>query len=206
MAIETIKSKKIILTMVMVCIISAIIGYEIYDEKTKKEYVTSIEPIEKVEVVEEKVPNIEVYILGCVNTPGTYEVPKNTTIKKIAEIAGGFTEGADLEKINLVYKVRDNTMIVVKDKNEIQKEESAMQLVKGIYADEKDDDIDFTVNINTATKDKLTELPGIGASVAKRIIKYREDNGDFENVEDLMNVAGIGANKFNGIKDMIVIS
>ena len=131
-------------------------------------------------------------------------MPKNTTIKRLAEIAGGFTEGADLEKINLVYKLRDNAMIIIKDKNEVKPDEMAMKLVKGVYADE--DDMELQVNINTATKEKLTELPGIGLSVAKRIIKYRDDNGEFETIEDLMNVPGIGESKFNSIKDMIVIS
>ena len=203
---DVIKSKKVIIVIALIAMLSMAIGYEMFEKKDKQEYIKNDESIEQVSHVEEKIPDIEVYILGCINNPGTYEVKKNTTIKQLAEIAGGFTEGADLEKINLVYKIKDNAMIVIKDKNDMENDETGMKLVKGVYKDDQDDDIDLQVNINTASKDKLTKLPGIGESVAKKIIKYREDNGDFENIEDIMNIPGIGENKFNSIKDMIVIS
>ena len=206
MVMDVIKSKKVIIVIALIAMLSMAIGYEMFEKKDKQEYIKNDESIEQVSHVEEKIPDIEVYILGCINNPGTYEVKKNTTIKQLAEIAGGFTEGADLEKINLVYKIKDNAMIVIKDKNDMENDETGMKLVKGVYKDDQDDDIDLQVNINTASKDKLTKLPGIGESVAKKIIKYREDNGDFENIEDIMNIPGIGENKFNSIKDMIVIS
>ena len=61
------------------------------------------------------------------------------------------------------------------------------------------------VNINTASKQKLSKLPGIGNSVAEKIIRYREENGEFESVEDLKNISGIGESKFNNIKDMLIV-
>lgn len=194
------------LVILVGCIIASFLSYEFFWNKSSKDCVVNVATEEKIATVTEEEPdNIEVYIVGCIKNPGTYEVAKNTTIKKLSEMAGGFTEGADLEKINLVYKLKDNTMIVIKDKNEqpIQQEGSGMKIIKDVY--EEDDEDSLQVNINTASKDKLTELPGIGPSVAKKIIKYREDNGGFEAVEDLMNIPGIGENKFNSIKDMVVI-
>ena len=61
------------------------------------------------------------------------------------------------------------------------------------------------VNINTATQTELETLPGIGPSLALKIIRYREENGKFNNIEDLKNVSGIGDNRFNDIKDYITV-
>ena len=61
------------------------------------------------------------------------------------------------------------------------------------------------VNINTASKEKLMSLDGVGEGTAEKIIKYREQNGYFNTIEDLMNVSGIGESKFNGLKDDITV-
>ena len=204
--IEIVKNKKVILIAVAFLMVVSFVGYEFFWNGANKSCVVDLATQEDIQTFpEEKPETIEVYIVGCVKNPGTYEVAKDTTIKKLSEIAGGFTEGADLEKINLVYKLKDNAMIVIKDKNEQskQQEESGMKIIKGVYEEYEDDNLQ--VNINTAGKDTLTKLPGIGESVAKKIIKYRENNGGFDDVEDLMNIPGIGESKFNSIKDMIVI-
>ena len=61
------------------------------------------------------------------------------------------------------------------------------------------------MNINEAMQTELEQLPGIGPSLATRIIEYREQNGKFNNVEDLQNVKGIGDAKFNDIKDKVTV-
>ena len=61
------------------------------------------------------------------------------------------------------------------------------------------------ININVATEIELEELPGIGASIASRIVEYRNNKGKFKNIEDIKNVTGIGDNKFEKIKDLIKV-
>ena len=87
--------------------------------------------------------------------------------------------------------------------NNASNNKPAMKIVKGIYEEESVDDVQ--VNINTADKEKLSKLPGIGNSVAEKIVKYREENGAFETIDDLKNVSGIGESKFNKIKDMLIV-
>jgi len=62
------------------------------------------------------------------------------------------------------------------------------------------------ININTATVEELDSLPGIGPAIAAKIVAYREQNGKFKSIEDIMNVSGIGQSKFNNIKDFITVN
>ena len=306
MVIEGLNKKNITLVIIILCMIAIVIGYEALGKKNECEVLVEQNNKGTEEREEEK---IEVYILGCVKNPGTYEVPKNSTVEKVAKKAGGFTEGADLERVNLVYKIKDNMMIFIKDKKDREKEvkpletriivyerekpleresknknqkikcrvetenvslkenctneekenlgeknlsiqkhyednqkdlasskedlltkedfgrliekktekisnkktekvkeqESGIKIVRGLYAEETDKKNVSQVNINIANKEELMLLPGIGSSMADKIIKYREENGEFNEKEELRNVSGMGENKFKGIKDSIVL-
>ena len=70
---------------------------------------------------------------------------------------------------------------------------------------EKEEEKQVMININTANVEKLQTLPGIGESIANKIIEYREQNGKFKTIEDLKNVSGIGESKFSNIKDKITV-
>ena len=72
-------------------------------------------------------------------------------------------------------------------------------------AETEENEKDVKVNINTANKEKLETLPGIGETTAQKIIDYREENGKFKNIEDIQNVSGIGDAKFNSLKDKITV-
>lgn len=95
---------------------------------------------------------------------------------------------ADLERLNLAKVLVDEEKIVVPKK---------------VILEETKEEENSVVNINTADVEKLSTLTGIGKSTAEKIIKYREENGYFNSIEDIMNVSGIGENKFNSIKDDI---
>ena len=243
---ETSKSNKITMAVIIVCIVALVVGYELLNSN-KNECVMNISnQVEEQEVRD----TIEVYVVGCVNKPGVYEVLKGSTIEKVAKEAGGFTKEADLERINLVHRLKDNVMLEIKSKSdrilaekekerekrerEIREKEKkenkksytikkdsdikksfvvkkendinnlSMKITKGMYEEENEEG-DLQVNINTASKEEFSKLPGIGSSVAEKIIKYREQNGEFESIDDLKNISGIGENKFNAIKDMLVI-
>lgn len=104
---------------------------------------------------------------------------------------GGETKEADLTRINLASIIVDAQKVYIPAL--VEYEESSIGESNGL------------ININTANSSKLQELTGIGSSMAERIIEYREANGYFTSIEDIMNVSGIGQNKFNSIKDDITI-
>lgn len=140
---------------------------------------------------EEKTQEICVYVVGEVNEPGIFNVEDGTRIYEVIEMAGGATEDADVSRINLSKILDDEEKISVPKK--VIKDES------GHESESKN------VNINSASVEKLSTLNGIGKSTAERIVRYREENGYFNTIEDLMNVSGIGESKFNSIKDNIEV-
>lgn len=131
---------------------------------------------------------IFIHVEGCVNNPGIHKVKYGTRLYEIIQIAGGETEDADLSRVNLASILLDEQKVVIP------------AIV--VRADEEESGV---VNINTASKSKLTTLSGVGESTAEKIIKYREENGYFNTIEDLMNVPGIGKSKFEGLKDEIEV-
>ena len=124
---------------------------------------------------------------------------------------GGQTENADLSKVNLAYIVEDGTQIYIPKYNEnltdisLIREDAGEGIIKESVVNNETSTNKTKVNINTATKEKLITLPGIGDSMAEKIIEYRTQNGKFEKVEDIKKVSGIGESKFNNIKDMITV-
>ena len=135
---------------------------------------------------------IFVHSEGCVNNPGLIKTKYGTRLFELIEEAGGETDEADLTRINLASIVSDEQKIFVPAK---------------VVLDETNETGAETsiVNINTASKEKLMSLDGVGEGTAEKIIKYREQNGYFNTIEDLMNVSGIGESKFNGLKDDITV-
>ena len=125
--------------------------------------------------------------------------------------AGGFTDEADTEKVNLAYELTDGVKVYIPSKN-VDKE-SNITTQEYITTESGDNEIveetemkpkdNILVNINEATQTELETLPGIGPSIALKIISYRKENGKFSTIEDIKNISGIGENKFESIKDLI---
>lgn len=135
-----------------------------------------------------------VYICGEVKEPGVYQLPEGSRIVDAVEAAGGLLESAAAEAVNLAEKVSDGMQIVILSQEEmleIAKREA--EAAAGL------------VNLNQATKEQLMELPGIGASRAEDIIRYRESAGGFQTIEEIMQVPGIKDAGFQKIKDRIVV-
>lgn len=154
---------------------------------------------------------IIVHIIGEVNKPGVVKLEEGARIIDAISAAGGQTENADLSKVNLAYIVEDGTQIYIPKYNEnltdisLIREDAGEGIIKESVVNNETSTNKTKVNINTATKEKLITLPGIGDSMAEKIIEYRTQNGKFEKVEDIKKVSGIGESKFNNIKDMITI-
>lgn len=134
---------------------------------------------------------IYVHVLGQVRRPGLYELRDGDRAVDAVAAAGGFTEAADAAGVNLARFVSDGEQIVVPAIGE-----AAPASVGGVPG---------KVNLNTADAALLDTLPGVGPATAANIIAWREQNGRFEAIEDLLDVGGIGAAKFESLRDLVTI-
>lgn len=148
---------------------------------------------------------IYVYVCGEVNCPGVYTVAADTRVYEVIELAGGMTGNAQEDYLNLAEPVEDGQQIIVISKDEYESMKSSAGS-DGIDADGTDTASDGLININTATAEELTALPGIGDVKAEAIVSYREANGSFTSIEDIMNVDGIKEGSFSKIRDLIKVN
>lgn len=188
-----------------------------------------------VENKKETFNKIHIYVTGEVNNPGVVILNEGSRIIDAINSAGGATDKADMEKINLVYILEDGMKVNIPSESDLKNNEKFEYIVVGSG---EGDDIEVTnsssssegssssensnsgssgsnaskgfnkysvVNINTASQTELETLPGIGPSLALKIIEYRKQNGKFSSIGDIKNVSGIGDNKFEKIKSYIKV-
>lgn len=155
---------------------------------------------------------IAIHITGEVKKPGLLYLKAGSRIADAIKEAGGATKNAHLDRVNLAYVLSDGQKIYIPNKN--KKEEKIEYIIsnsgENILVEEGNSNNnqkggEGKVNINTAGQTELETLPGIGPSLAQRIIEYRETNGNFQSIEDLQNVKGIGDSKYSNIKDNVCI-
>ncbi len=156
---------------------------------------------------------IYVYITGCVKNPGVYRLGKEERLTSAVELAGGFTYEASEECVNLASKLEDGEHIKILSKKQYKK------ISEGAAKDNKLSDSNECVtidninasnnsnliNINTASKEELCSLAGVGEAKADSIVEYRDTKGFFKKIDDLKNVSGIGDAVFDKIKDSITV-
>lgn len=157
--------------------------------------------IEAAENVPES-PGVWVHICGKVISPGVYRLPVGSRVFQAVEAAGGFSEDAACDFLNLAGTVSDGMQIYVPGAEEVK--EGNVPLQTGGEGSETSKE-DRRININTATKEELMTLKGIGESRAEDIIRFREDSGKFRKIEDIMKVPGIKEAGFRKIKDSIIV-
>lgn len=161
-----------------------VIGVIIFKAFRKEEIVQEISDFEKNQFFLEE--NYVVEVKGEVNRPGVYIVGKEARVNDVIELALGFTEKADTEKINLASKVTDGMLIYVS--TIIENIEENLQ----------------KVSINKATLKELDDIPNVGESTANKIVSFREKNGPYKKIEDIKK-AGITDALFEKIKDYICL-
>ena len=167
---------------------------------------------------------IYIYITGEVNNQGVVILNKGSRVKDAIDIAGGITEKANITKLNLAYVLEDGMKINIPNDNDLRENPDFKYIING--SDDGNDEVrkenvdssnesktvtsssssskkSGIVNIHTASQTELETLPGIGPSIALKIINYRKENGKFSSIEDIKNVSGIGENKFNELKKYI---
>ena len=153
--------------------------------------------VEKTEVSTTQETVIFVDIKGAVKNPGVYQMKVGDRVKDALDAAGGLTDEADSQKVNLAKRLEDQMVIVVPKVGEEAEEISA-----GVTS--KEEAKEGKVNINTATVEELKTLKGVGEKKAEAIIEYRKKNGSFKTKEDLMKVRGIGKKLFESFEERIV--
>lgn len=194
----------------------------VLDEKTDDENVNE-QNMEDTSVNAEE-DKIFVYVTGEVNNSGVVILKQGSRITDAINAAGGTTSKANISKINLVFVLEDGMKLNIPNDNDLKSNPDFEYITVGsgdgivnsnIMTSSKNNlsesskngyssKIDI-VNINTATQTELETLPGIGPSLALKIISYRNENGKFSNIDDIKNVSGIGESKFNDIKNYIVV-
>lgn len=232
--IEILKKYHMYLVTLIIIVLIIIMGF-IYASKSTQNIIEEPEIKEEKEEEEKTVKTIKVDIKGNVKKTGVYELDENSRVIDAINKAGGFKDGADTSTINLSQKLKDEMIIIIYNKKEIeefretQKVEKYEKIEKDYNCPNQINDVcikqeevnkteetnkeengeedisDELVSINTATKEQLLKLEGIGESKADAIIKYREENGEFKQIEDIKNVSGIGDSLFEKIKDYITI-
>lgn len=146
---------------------------------------------------EEETDIIYVQVSGAVNHPGVYELPLGSRVFQALELAGGMTQEAQEKSINQAQTLEDGQMIWVPTVEEAAAlpEQQPESLAKD----------DGKVNLNTATKEELQTLPGIGEAKAQSIVAWREEHGSFTQIEDIMKIEGIKEGVFSKIKDSVKV-
>ena len=209
-----IEKKEIFKKIILVTVIFIVIVFSIsFYKKENEEFIYYNIVEENVNEVEEKYENkveemfskIKVYVAGEVNNPGVKELDEGARIEDAINNSGGLTNQADITNVNLAYPLKDGQKLYIPNINDVNKEEYiSIDNKSGIIENVEFGD-DIKVNINKATITELTQLPGVGESLAKRIIEYRNINGKFKSIEDLKNVSGIGEKKLENLREYIII-
>lgn len=153
---------------------------------------------------------ITIYISGEVQNPGVVTINSDQRLATAVEKLGGVTQNADMNNINLAMKLEDEMHYIIPKKGEkIETNTMQNQNTSNNTIDESNinsnNNESNKININTATIDELDKIPGVGEATANKILSYREENGNFNSIEEIKNVNGIGEKKFENMKDLICV-
>jgi len=202
-----------IIAIISLIITILFISYEYSRNFKDFEISSEASPTFLAETFEEREPEpiraLRVFISGAVLYPNVYELEDGARISDLIDMAGGVLEDANIARINLAARIRDAEHIFIP---RIGEEE----LFEEISAEAEEDDGDIAkaqdeevisglININTASHERLTSLPGIGPAIATNIITYRELNGGFRTIEEIMLVSRIGESLFGQIQHLITV-
>lgn len=188
-------------------------GVKDFFNKSDDEIVMTDQEQAKIEEDSSKEENIDdlsindkkVYISGEIINSGVYDIKDGDRLDDLVKRAGGFTEKADLDSINLAMRLEDQMKIYIPNIDENQNISAAnTNLGVGAVDSTNSDAKDKKINLNFASKEELMSLPNIGEKRAQAIIDYRQEN-KFEKIEDIKNVSGIGDKYFEAMKDLITV-
>lgn len=215
------KQKKIIAIILIILVVIAY--YYFYLRDTTEEISNQDLEVNNTQENNQTNETIVVHVSGAVNIEGIVELASGSRIANAIEKAGGVKENADMTDINLAYLLEDGMKIHIPTKEETEANKNnentpaesyvtaasggvnSKEATNSTPSSSTSDTASKKVNINTATQEELDALPGIGPSIAAKIIDYREQNGKFNSIEEIKEVSGIGDAKYEKIKDSITI-
>lgn len=172
---------------------------------------------------------VAVYVCGAVRKPGVYRLAAGSRVVDAVNLAGGLAADADAEAVNLASPLEDGMKVDIFKKGAVPAEiaggdpigdgsaapsasstRTSSSRSRGSHRSSSRSSHKLqrgqTLDINTASEAELTQLPGVGPSLARRIVEYRQDNGPFATVDDLQNVSGIGPSKFAKMQPYVTVS
>ena len=207
------KQKKILLIIIIVVVIGIIIyifNNKIDNSELNEDILVANNSTNNIiENITDEKNMIVVHITGAIKTPGIVKLEEGSRIEDAINKAGGLTEDADISKVNLAYILEDGIKIKIPRSTDLGDSQDENVLSsdsgEGIVEENKESSQSSSLNINKATEQDLQNLPGIGPSLASKIIAYRDENGKFSNIEDIKNVNGIGNSKYENIKEYIYV-
>lgn len=179
----------------------------LYEENIEEVKVGEVTAPKEEPIPEEKV--ICVHICGAVVSPGVYEIPMGSRVYEAVMAAGGYRDDADEDYVNQALVLNDSDKLVIPtlaDTEAMVIPSTGKEKEFGIGSGVPGSKSSGEVNINTAGVEELCTLSGIGEARAKVIISYRDSNGPFGSIEDIMNVSGIKQASFDRIKDNICVN
>lgn len=226
---KNIRNKKIIIFSLILFIIICILTTHVVAKDTKqtnKEDIIVKKEEKKEDNKIKQLKFIKFDIKGAVNQPGVYEIEEDKVIIDAINMAGGITSNATTDNINLSKKLENEMVIIVYTKKELNQElksisqeyqtkdsniTSCLDKKQSVVTNTKTEGNEINtssnnkISINTASKEELMNLTGIGEAKADNIINYRIEHGNFKDINELKNVNGIGESIFSKIKDNIVL-
>lgn len=210
-------NKKIILLLSLIFLITICILYVNIKNKNKNEFLndfneesTDVTEYNKLGLEQQNNANkvidyIYVHIIGEIKSPGLIKLKDGARIVDAIDAAGGITENADLNKVNLAFILNDGCKLRIPKVGEENETIVSMGDDYNVVQEGINVASGGKININTATQAQLETVTGIGPSTAAKIIEYRKQNGKFSKIDDIKNISGIGEEKFNNIKNQITI-
>jgi len=181
---DFLQNKKVVIPIILIAAMLLFIVISLGCRGAGGDSIVDTEEPEEMQIA----PTIGVHITGAVYYPGFFEVERGSRINDIVQLAGGATYNANLGGINLAEVAFDQQQIHIPMDGEMTPDGTGRR-----------------INLNTANSRELQELPGVGEATAERIIELRQRMGGFNRVEDIMNVQGISAGRFEQMRDMIVV-
>ena len=202
--IEKLTGRRVVVAIVVLAAVGLVGGYGVaMRAKPKAQKISLASPTAGSSGAAGKTGRVVyVHVGGAVHRPGLYEVSDGSRVFDAVQAAGGATEDADLDSLNLASKVKDGDKILVPARVEPGADPppggAGPPGAGGASAG-------GLVNLNSATLEQLDALPGVGPSTAQKIIDYRTQHGGFRSVDELMEVPGIGPAKFAELKDKVTV-
>lgn len=158
---------------------------------------------EKIKIENINKKTITVFISGEVKNPGVVTIDAEKRLSDAVNELGGTTENADLNKVNLAMKLKDESHYIIP-----KIDDNLESYNNETFENDIENDLNNKnnlININTASIQELDTLPGIGEATANKIVNYREEKGKFNSIEEIKNVNGIGDKKYEELKTLISI-